>query len=52
MVTNEYALKFAREAYEDARRAGTVDAAELARLKSEYDRQHAALWQPILSRAS
>jgi hypothetical protein len=39
MITNEYALKFAREAYEDAKRAGTTDAAELAKLKAEYDRQ-------------
>ena len=39
MITNEYALKFAREAYEDAARAGNVDATELARLRAEYLRQ-------------
>jgi hypothetical protein len=39
MITNEYALKFAREAYEDAVRAGNVDATELARLKAEYNKQ-------------
>jgi hypothetical protein len=38
MITNEYALKFAREAYEDAVRAG-VTGEELDKLRSEYLRQ-------------
>jgi len=39
MSTNHYALKFAREAYQDARHNGGVDAKELAKLKAEWDRQ-------------
>jgi hypothetical protein len=38
MVTNEYALKFARETYEDAVRAG-VTGEELTKLRAEYLRQ-------------
>lgn len=54
MIANHYALKFAREAYEDAVRAGNVDAAELARLKAEYQRQDRIYRDslPVLRRAS
>ena len=38
-MSNEYALKFAREAYEDAVRKGDVPQIELDRLKAEYNRQ-------------
>jgi hypothetical protein len=43
-MMNEYAWKFAREAYHDAVRAGNVDAVKLAELKAEYDRQDRAYW--------
>lgn len=38
-MSNDYALKFAREKYEDAVREGTATADELAQLKADYDRQ-------------
>lgn len=38
-MSNDYALKFAREAYEDALRAGTSTPDELKQLQTEYYRQ-------------
>jgi hypothetical protein len=39
MLTNEYALKFAREKYQDALYYGTATPDEIVKLKAEYDKQ-------------
>lgn len=47
MKTNDYALKFAREKYEDAVRAGTSTPDELKQLKTDYDREREIYFSKI-----